>query len=135
MQHLDMPRHRRSLGLPKSLVKHALELKLSNALVRLDIRPHLEQSVAGPGRDVARRVAAAHDDAVVGVADDLEVVRDLSADGVCRLFQVLAVPELARRLRAAVLFLEITSLVGVAWEGKISVSERGSGLVVLGGEG
>lgn len=83
MQHLNMPRHRRSLGLAQSLIKHALELELGNTLLLLDISPHLEQAVAGPRRDVARRVAAAHDDAVVRVADDFEVVRDLGADGVC----------------------------------------------------
>lgn len=94
MRQLNVPRHRLALRLAQALIKHTLELKLGNALVLLDLGLHLEQPIASSNILDPRRVAAPHNDTVRRVRDDLKVVCDLCADGVTRLGEFLALPEL-----------------------------------------
>ena len=93
MQPNDIRRHRLTLRLPQSLKEDTLQAKLGHALIGLDSRGHLKQAVGLAHVAHTRRVAAAHDDAVVGLLDDFEVVGDQGAFGVVRGAQFGGAPE------------------------------------------
>lgn len=96
MQPLQVRRHRTRIRvrLAQALIEAALQSKLDHALLPLDHGTHLEQPVGGADFADARRVAAAHDDSVFGLLEDLEVIGDDGALLVAVSKEVLALPEL-----------------------------------------
>lgn len=82
MQELDVRRHGLAGRLSKALVKHTLQLELSNALVFLDLCSHLEQPIARSDLHLARRVTAADNDRLGCLGEHLKVICDLCANGV-----------------------------------------------------
>lgn len=62
VQELNVRGHRCFLRLAQTLIEHALELKLGDSLLLLNLCSHLKQAIAGSDLQLARRVAAANDD-------------------------------------------------------------------------
>jgi hypothetical protein len=96
------------------LVEAALQSELGHTLLLLDHGAHLEQAVGRSNFGDSGRIATAHDDAVFGLLEDLEVVGDDGAHLVGGVEKVLALPELVGGLGALVLAGEVGALRNVA---------------------
>lgn len=68
----------------QSIEEERLEVELGNALLLLDRDGHLEQAVGLAKPCLQWRIAAAHDDAVVRLLNDLEMIGHFGADFVRR---------------------------------------------------
>ena len=76
MQPVNVKGHGRRIRLAQTLEEDALQAKFRDPLVWLDDSRHLEQTVRGPHVAVPGRVAATHDNALVGLVQDFKVVGD-----------------------------------------------------------
>lgn len=93
MQPDNMRRHRLRLGLPQSLKETTLQAKLRNPLLGLYDSRHLKKPIRFPNLAHPGRSAAAHDNAIGGLIDDFEMVRDQSSFIILRSAQLLGGPE------------------------------------------
>ena len=105
VQPLHIRRHgtRVRVRLAQTLVEAAFQSELGHALLLLDHGAHFEQAIGGSNFGDSGRVSTAHNDAVFGLLEDLEVVGDDGAHLVAVVEEVLTIPELVGGLGAPVL--------------------------------
>ena len=102
MQPDNMRRHRLRLGLPQPLEEATFQAKLRNPLLRLHDSRHLKKPIGFPNLLNSGRSATAHDNAIGGLIDDFEMVRDQGSFVIFRSAQFLGGPEVCGRFGALV---------------------------------
>lgn len=114
-RHVRWHRRRVRLRLAQALVEAALQSELSHALFLLHNGAHFEQAVGWPDFANPGRITTAHDYAVFGLLEDLEMIGDDGAHLVAIGEEVLALPELVGGFRALVLACEVRALRDISW--------------------
>lgn len=106
--------HGSSLSLTETLVKAALQGEFSHALLLLDHGAHLKETIGGANILVARGITTADGNLLLGLLDDLEVIRDDGADLVVVFEEFLTAPQLRGGFGTLVLVGEVGALDDVA---------------------